>query len=402
MRQDGLIGVTALGLMLAAGGASAQQITMLPTLGGAWSYANDINDAGVAVGGAYLPGDTEAHAVKWVDGVATDLGAITGNSEAWGINSAGQIVGQSDAGSWGTAMLWENGSWTDLGADMNAQGNSVAWDINDSGLVVGQAPINPGFAKGFVWEGPGTGRTEGTIFQGGANKGVNAAGVLVGHGFFFGDPDMAMMASPDGRGGWDEFEIGPSGYNFSIATAVSDAGTMVGFATDGGSFWNAVIFTGDPRDPIVPLGTLPRLEMSEAYDVNESGVIVGSAWDDDFVLESRAWAYFDGAMHDLNDYLEHGQTEWDVLLSAQAVNENGDIAGYGLTPSGEVRGFVMRGVVTGPCEADVNGDGVVDPLDLLAFLNLWVPRDPEADWNGDGVVNTLDVVEFLRSWVSCR
>jgi hypothetical protein len=50
------------------------------------------------------------------------------------------------------------------------------------------------------------------------------------------------------------------------------------------------------------------------------------------------------------------------------------------------------------CVADFNGDGSVNTLDMLAFLNAWAAGDSSADVNGDGTVNTLDVLEFLNLW----
>ncbi len=51
------------------------------------------------------------------------------------------------------------------------------------------------------------------------------------------------------------------------------------------------------------------------------------------------------------------------------------------------------------CPPDINGDGEVNTLDFLAFLNLWTAGDPIADWNGDGVINTQDFLAFLNDWV---
>jgi len=52
------------------------------------------------------------------------------------------------------------------------------------------------------------------------------------------------------------------------------------------------------------------------------------------------------------------------------------------------------------CRADFNGDGEVNTLDVLAFLNAWAAGDPSADFNGDGVINTLDVLAFLNAWAA--
>lgn len=50
------------------------------------------------------------------------------------------------------------------------------------------------------------------------------------------------------------------------------------------------------------------------------------------------------------------------------------------------------------CDADYNGDGAVNTLDVLAFLNAWSSGDPRGDFNEDGTINTLDVLAFLNAW----
>lgn len=57
-------------------------------------------------------------------------------------------------------------------------------------------------------------------------------------------------------------------------------------------------------------------------------------------------------------------------------------------------------IVGAPCKGDFNGDGAVNTLDVLAFLNAWSAGDPSADCNGDGVVNTQDVLAFLNAWTA--
>lgn len=53
-------------------------------------------------------------------------------------------------------------------------------------------------------------------------------------------------------------------------------------------------------------------------------------------------------------------------------------------------------VRSGGCAADFNGDGTVNTLDFLAYLNVYNAGDASADLNGDGVVNTLDFLAFLN------
>ncbi len=406
MKTAGSIGGAGLALVVACGTAVAGgQVVRLDTLGGTDSVAWDINDNGQIVGQANLAGDAVAHGVLWENGAATDLGAWGGAgdiSTAEAINNGGQIIGYSELSSGlREATLWAPDlSMRNLGIEMGAAGSSIPWDINEQGEVCGQAALSPGFSKGFVWDDVNGARTEGTVsfYMGGANKGMNNSSVLVGHGFFFGDPDMAMLATPDGRGAWDEFEIGPPGFTFSIATEINDAGVVVGFTNaDSPGPWNACIFTQTPPG-YATLGTLPELENSEAYDVNEAGVVVGFSWDDDFLLPERAWVYLDGELHDLNDLLVgRGETGFSQLLAATGINEDNDIVGYGLTTDGAIAGFVIEAYGLEACAADLAEPfGQLDFSDVTAFLVAFAGMAPEADLAEPfGQFDFSDVVGFL-------
>ena len=54
-----------------------------------------------------------------------------------------------------------------------------------------------------------------------------------------------------------------------------------------------------------------------------------------------------------------------------------------------------------PCPADINGDNVVDVLDLLAVLAAWGDPGGVEDINGDGIVDVLDLLELLAAWGPC-
>ncbi len=56
-----------------------------------------------------------------------------------------------------------------------------------------------------------------------------------------------------------------------------------------------------------------------------------------------------------------------------------------------------RGYATGNPLADLNGDGVVDFNDVLAFLNCFQNGLPCADINGDGVIDFSDILIFLNA-----
>ncbi len=52
------------------------------------------------------------------------------------------------------------------------------------------------------------------------------------------------------------------------------------------------------------------------------------------------------------------------------------------------------------CAVDCNGDGTINTIDLVCFLNLFVASDPAADCNGDTVVNTIDFICFLDAFLA--
>ena len=47
---------------------------------------------------------------------------------------------------------------------------------------------------------------------------------------------------------------------------------------------------------------------------------------------------------------------------------------------------------------DVDGNGVVNALDLAALLSAWGTNDAAADLNDDGTVNAADLAILLSAW----
>jgi probable HAF family extracellular repeat protein len=115
----------------------------LGTFGGENGEANWMNDAGEVVGYGYFPGDQVRHAFSWRNGIKTDLGPPPGDicSIAHGINSEGQVVGTSGVCRGALhAVLWENGWPIDLNTAIlpNSALQLVrALSINDRGEIAG-------------------------------------------------------------------------------------------------------------------------------------------------------------------------------------------------------------------------------------------------------------------------
>jgi uncharacterized membrane protein len=178
------------------------------------------------------------------------------------------------------------------------------------------------------------------------------------------------------------------------ANAISNSGIVVGQSGDGRDrVFEACRYTLDSRDPVVWLGTLPGFDDSNARDVNSDGIIVGSAYrGSDNRFHATAWV--NDVPVDLNDYVLDDGT-WAYLDTATGINELGDIVGFGYTPSGDLRGFVLRGFGTEPCAADTNNDGLVTPADFNAWVLAFNNQAPECDQNGDGQCDPSD----FNAWI---
>jgi probable HAF family extracellular repeat protein len=128
----------------------------LGTLGRNNGRANWISDAGEVVGEADLPGSQTHDAFLWKNSRLTDLGTLPGDScsNAFGVNSRGQVVGTSESlqfcGVVGEhAFLWEHGGpMMDLNT-LIPPGSSLqltfAFGINDRGEIAGTG-VPPGCA----------------------------------------------------------------------------------------------------------------------------------------------------------------------------------------------------------------------------------------------------------------
>lgn len=90
----------------------------------------------------------------------------------------------------------------------------------------------------------------------------------------------------------------------------------------------------------------------------------------------------------------HSFVSNQVLGGLPGPDQLGEVANLDLSLiSGDQ--FVV--IPTGPdCGADCDGNGTINTLDFLCFLNLFSVGDPEADCDGNGTINTLDFLCFLN------
>ncbi|MBU0616623.1 MAG: hypothetical protein KKI02_02790 [Planctomycetes bacterium] len=303
-------------------------IVELGSLGPGGSHPSGINDLGQVVG--YYRTDAEAmRAFLYSDGTLIDLGTLGGaQAYARDINNAGQVVGEAmdDNGQW-RAFLWESaGGMLDLGTLGGA--TSAAYAVNESGQVAGFSDNGTSLHAFLYSDGVMSPLDTLDFYQSGAfdiNDYGQMSGVVVP---FSGDPHAVVF---DGGALIDLGAEIPGG---TQAWSINNVGMVTGYAWGSGEYRSFVYGAGQ----VVDLGTLDGFRDTYAYGLNDAGQIVGIATDPD-IPQSHAFVYSGGQLIDLNDLLapEHG---WEQLTAAFAVNNAGQITGYGRI-NGQFRGFLL-------------------------------------------------------------
>jgi probable HAF family extracellular repeat protein len=309
----------------------------------------DINARGEVVG-ASAQVAISTHAVLWRDGTMSDLGSLGGPSSesiAWAINDAGQVVGQSfvtpfvqhaflvtpeDTDQDGVPDRWYRDDNQDGVNDLMTDLAPLYWagDINNSGLVVGAV------GHGVLWQ-------NGTIIDlwNSSAYGINDAGQVVGYGNV--DGGGAFLLTPkdtDGDGTPDCWyqDANSDGVNDLMVALNSDyphGGRANRINAAGQVVGEDHLSGGFLWTPSEPNGTSGSLEYFnfEGADINASGDYVGTAWDWDWSFASSKW----GALINLIP----SDSGWSDLYTANAINDSGwivgsgDHGGYLLVPTGE-------------------------------------------------------------------
>lgn len=250
--------------------------------------ASAINDAGDIAGSVEMD-DSEFYPAIWQDGDLTILettGDVPGTAMA--INDRGQVAGSISTGDMhADGVLWNAGVPAPLGSLPNHTCN-MPFDINNEGVVVGTSSPDCEIWRAAIWDESGPASLP-LIIAGDEDDpfrslstawAINDAGVAVG---------FAVDATGTGKAVvWEEGDVtlleGLAGAIGCQATDINDTGMIVGGCdmSYGGSSLAVVWEGGTPS-------VLPGGVASEAWQVNEAGVIVGEVDDEQDQARAAMW-----------------------------------------------------------------------------------------------------------------
>jgi probable HAF family extracellular repeat protein len=290
---------TALAVMGTTGLPAAALYSVTDLHFGPYYIATSLNDYG-AIAGVYSPGSLPgSRAFTYSNGQLLLLGTLGGDySGARAINNAGQVTGDSNVAT-GTVMpadafLYSNGQMFDLGL-----GRSVGLSINNAGQIAGEF-LQPEGYHAFLYTGAQTidlgtlGGSESVAF------GVNNLSQVTGnadlasgafHAFLYKSGQMT--------------DLGTLGGSTSSGAAINDNGQITGDSTTTSGADHAFPYS---NGLMLDLGTLGTIYTSSAGNsINNLGQVVGSSSyfvPNEEAFVSAAFLYSNGTMQNLNSLID--------------------------------------------------------------------------------------------------
>jgi probable HAF family extracellular repeat protein len=362
--------------------------------GGNFSSANYLNDNRV-IGGNAADAKGTQQAVFWWGPFMIDIGTPGLNSGIFGINTSGQAAiaaeiatkdpNNENFGAYGTGLetvtfLYERGlpiQLPTLGGNNSGPGN-----INSKGEIAGLAengtrdPNCPSTVA-FGGTGPQVLDYEAVVWgpkPGDIRELKPLTGDTVGMALWVNDNSQVVGASgtcanseppPLAFGShavlWDAdgtaHDLGNLGSTaLNMALAINNQGQVAGVSAVNDQATPAQghhAFRWTTTGGMQDLGTLPGDVASVGTGINDAGDVVGVSLDSDGDPSPYLW--HNGVMSGLNDLVAGNSSLF--LLFSTAINDRGEISGFGVTEKGDVHGFLASPISGTPFARDLVSTG---------------------------------------------
>lgn len=322
-------------------GTDRYTVTALPFIPFSGTGGEALSNSGVVAGGIANP-DGSVSLAQWSQGALTDLGVPPGlpsrdfdKPRVFGINDFGSIVGTIHTAAGNLPSRWfiyDRGRFTVLPLADPADLGGAAIGINSRGQVVGYDRTSNNSVIGWLWSDGVYSRlrVRGTNT---AALGINSHGTIIGNrslGFL-----RRLLTGQFRHMGERGYVLsgGAAQYLSGFVYAINDRGEAAGGSISSGHT-RATVFRNGIASVIV---SLP----SYAVGINASAQVVGfyepPGQDGRHLF---IWSSSSGAC----DLTPRGY----VSAEAAAINDRGDVLGFGQTPSGESRYFLLTPDPLGP------------------------------------------------------